>query len=88
MAYAEFCTDEKAATAIAVFGRAVGWFAERGVTVECVRSDNGAGLPVIRLAHDLYRAGRHPEANPPVPTTNPRKDRKIPPPLADEWAYA
>jgi transposase InsO family protein len=41
MAYAEICTDEKAATAIEVLQRAVAWFAEHGVTVERVLSDNG-----------------------------------------------
>lgn len=42
VAYAEICTDEKAATAIGVRRRAVAWFAERGVTVERVLSDNGS----------------------------------------------
>jgi hypothetical protein len=41
MAYAEICTDEKAATAIAVLQRAVAWFGEHGVIVERVLSDNG-----------------------------------------------
>jgi hypothetical protein len=39
MAYAEICTDEKAATAVAVLQRAVAWFAEHGVIVEeCYRT--------------------------------------------------
>ena len=42
VAYAEICTDEKADTAIGVLHRAVAWFADRGVTVERVLSDNGA----------------------------------------------
>lgn len=42
VAYAEICTDEKAVTAIGVLQRAVTWFAEHGVTVERVLSDNGA----------------------------------------------
>ena len=41
-AYAEICTDEKAQTAIGVLERAVAWFAERGVIVERVLSDNGS----------------------------------------------
>lgn len=41
-AYAEICSDEKAETAIAVLRRAVSWFADRGVTVERVLSDNGS----------------------------------------------
>jgi hypothetical protein len=42
MAYVEICSDEKAATAVDVLQRAVAWFAERGVTVERVLSDNGS----------------------------------------------
>lgn len=39
VAYTEICTDEKAATAIAVLRRAIAWFAERGVRVERVLCD-------------------------------------------------
>jgi transposase InsO family protein len=42
LAYAEICRDEKAATAIGVLQRAVAWFADHGVTVERVLSDNGS----------------------------------------------
>ena len=42
VAYVEICDNEKADTAIAVLRHAVGWFAERGVTVERVLSDNGS----------------------------------------------
>ena len=42
VAYAEIHDDEKAVTAVAVLHRAVAWFADRGVTVERVLSDNGS----------------------------------------------
>jgi transposase InsO family protein len=42
VAYAEIHDDETAATAISVLRRAVSWFADRGVTVERVLSDNGS----------------------------------------------
>lgn len=42
VAYAEICRNEKADTAIAVLQRAVAWFAERGVLVQRVLSDNGS----------------------------------------------
>ena len=42
VAYVEICADEKAETAIAVLERAVDWFADRGVIVERVLSDNGS----------------------------------------------
>ena len=42
VAYAEICTDERATTAAGVLKRAVAWFADHGVTVERVLSDNGS----------------------------------------------
>ena len=42
IAYVEICADEKAITAVGVLKRAVAWFAEQGVTVERVLSDNGS----------------------------------------------
>jgi transposase InsO family protein len=42
VAYVEICSDEKARTAVEVLKRAVTWFAERGVHVERVISDNGS----------------------------------------------
>jgi transposase InsO family protein len=42
VAYAEIHDDETATTATGVLHRAVGWFADRGVTVERVLSDNGS----------------------------------------------
>ncbi|MCV7227917.1 DDE-type integrase/transposase/recombinase [Mycolicibacterium komossense] len=40
MAYAAIHSDEEVVTTIAVLQRAVAWFAEHGVTVERVLSDN------------------------------------------------
>ena len=79
VAYVEICSDEKAATAIGVLQRAVAWYAERGVTVERVLSDNGAGLPLPRLARRLRAARHHPQAHPPLPATDQRQDRTLPP---------
>lgn len=42
MAYAEICTNERASTAIGVLQRAVAWFADHGVVVQRVWSDNGS----------------------------------------------
>ena len=42
VAYVEIGADETAQTAIGVLRRAVAWFAERGVHVERVLSDNGS----------------------------------------------
>lgn len=46
VAHAEIRNDGTAATAIAVLPNAVAWFAERGVAVERILSDNGDGLQV------------------------------------------
>jgi transposase InsO family protein len=88
MAYAEICTDEKAATAIGVLQRAVAWFAERGVTVERVLSDNGSAYrsyawrdacTELRITPKRTRAYR--------PQTNGKIER-FHRTLADGWAYA
>jgi transposase InsO family protein len=87
-AYAEICTDEKAATAIGVLQRAVAWFAERGVTVERVLSDNGSAYRSfawrdacadLRITHKRTRPYR--------PQTNGKAER-FHRTLADGWAYA
>ncbi len=50
VAYAEIHGDEQAVTAAGVLCRAVAWFAERGVTVEQVLSDNGPASRQPRTA--------------------------------------
>ena len=79
VAYAEICADEKADTAVGVLHRAVAWFADRGVTVERVLSDNGSCLQVPRLARRLHRTRHHPQTNPALPAPDQRQDRTLPP---------
>ena len=88
VAYAEIHPDEKAATAIAVLRRAVTWFAEHGVTVERVLSDNGScyrshawrdACAELRITHKRTRPYR--------PQTNGKIER-FHRTLADGWAYA
>jgi transposase InsO family protein len=87
VAYAETCTDEKAATAIGVLQRAVAWFADRGVTVERVLSDNGSAYrshawrdacTALNITHKRTRPYR--------PQTNGKIER-FHRTLADGWAY-
>jgi transposase InsO family protein len=88
VAYAEICTDEKAATAIGVLQHAVAWFAEHGVTVERVLSDNGSAYK----SH-AWRAACadldivHKRTRPYRPQTNGKIER-FHRTLADGWAYA
>jgi transposase InsO family protein len=88
LAYVEVLPDEKAVTAVAFLARAVAWFAERGVTVERVMTDNGAPYKSALWAtwcadHDL----RHLRTRPYRPRTNGKAERFIQTMLR-EWAYA
>jgi transposase InsO family protein len=88
LAYVEVLADERGVTAAGFLGRAVAWFAERGIVVERVLSDNGS----------CYRSRWHAEAcrelglralftRPYRPRTNGKAERFIQT-LINEWAYA
>jgi transposase InsO family protein len=86
--YVEICNDEKAATAIAVLRRAVTWFAERGVIVERVLSDNGAAYRSHAWRDACAQLGITPKRTRPYrPQTNGKIER-FHRTLADGWAYA
>jgi transposase InsO family protein len=88
MAYAEICTDEKAATAIGVLQRAVAWFAEHGVTVERVLSDNGSAYKSYAWRDACIELRIKPKRTRPYrPQTNGKIER-FHRTLADGWAYA
>jgi len=88
MAYAEICTDEKAVTAIGVLQRAVAWFAERGVIVERVLSDNGSAYRSYAWRDACTQLHITPKRTRPYrPQTNGKIER-FHRTLADGWAYA
>ncbi|WP_350278068.1 IS481 family transposase [Kribbella sp. HUAS MG21] len=88
LAYAEICTDEKAATAIGVLQRAVAWFADHGVTVERVLSDNGSCYRSYAWRDACTDLGITPKRTRPYrPQTNGKIER-FHRTLADGWAYA
>lgn len=88
VAYAEICGDEKAVTAIGVLERAVAWFADRGVTVERVLSDNGSAYKSHAWRDACTALGiRHKRTRPYRPQTNGKIER-FHRTLADGWAYA
>jgi transposase InsO family protein len=88
MAYAEICTDEKAATAIGVLQRAVAWLADHGVTVERVLSDNGSAYKSYAWRDACTDLGITPKRTRPYrPQTNGKIER-FHRTLADGWAYA
>ncbi|WP_101524580.1 IS481 family transposase [Nocardioides houyundeii] len=88
VAYAEIHADEKAATAIGVLERAVAWFADHGVTVERVLSDNGAAYRSYAWRDACSELGITPKRTRPYrPQTNGKIER-FHRTLGDGWAYA
>jgi transposase InsO family protein len=88
LAYAEVLPTLTARCAIDFLRRAVAWFAERGVLVRAVMSDNGSAY----VAH-AYREAlaelrlRHLRTRPYRPRTNGKAERFIQT-LQNEWAYS
>jgi transposase InsO family protein len=88
LAYAEICTDEQAATAIGVLRRAVAWFADHGITVERVLSDNGSAYRSYAWRDACHELAISPKRTRPYrPQTNGKIER-FHRTLADGWAYA
>ncbi len=87
-AYAEICPDEKAATAIGVLQRATAWFADHGVTIEGVLSDNGSAYRSYAWRDACVDLGITPKRTRPYrPQTNGKIER-FHRTLADGWTYA
>lgn len=88
LAYAEVLADLTAAHAAAFLQRAVAWYAQRGVTVKAVMSDNGSAYISRLYAQTLCKLGlRHLRIQPGRPRTNGKAERLIQT-LLNEWAYA
>jgi transposase InsO family protein len=87
LAYAEALCDERGETAAGFLARAVAWFAERGVRVERVISDNGACYRSRAHAAACRELGlRHRFTKPYRPRTNGKAERFIKT-LLERWAY-
>jgi transposase InsO family protein len=88
LAYAEVLTDLTARCAIEFLRRAISWFAERGVHVRAVMSDNGSCYVSHDYASALCELGvRHLRITPGRPRTNGKAERFIQT-MVNEWAYA
>lgn len=88
VAYAELLDDLTSACAIAFLRRGVAWFAERGVHVHAVMSDNGSCYIAHQYAAALDQLGlKHHRIRPYRPRTNGKAERLIQT-LLHEWAYA
>jgi transposase InsO family protein len=87
VAYAEVLPNEKAATAIAFLGRAVAFYAQRGIAIERVITDNGSAYRSTMHAIACRALGiRHLRTRPYRPQTNGKAERFIRTLLAG-WAY-
>jgi transposase InsO family protein len=87
LAYAEVLADERGETAVGFLGRALGFFASHGISVERVMTDNGS--PYVSKVHALAcrELGlRHLRTRPHRPRTNGKAERFIQT-LLREWAY-
>lgn len=87
LAYVEVLPNERGTTSSAFLRRAVAWFAEQGVSVERVMTDNGS--PYVSTVHaaTCRELGiRHLRTRPYRPRTNGKAERFIQTMLR-EWAY-
>ena len=88
VAYTEVHDDETAITAVAVLHRAVNWFADRGVTIERVLSDNGGAYRSLLWRDTCEELSITPKRTRPYrPQTNGKVER-FHRTMADGWAYA
>lgn len=88
LAYVEVLPNETAVVSVGFLQRAVAWFAERGVVIERVMTDNGA--PYRSALWSQWCADnniRHLRTRPYRPRTNGKAERFIQTMLR-EWAYA
>jgi transposase InsO family protein len=87
LAYAEVLDGLTAKCALAFLCRALAWFAERGVQVQAVMSDNGSCYIAHAYRVALRELGvRHLRIKPGRPRTNGKAERFIQT-LLNEWAY-
>ena len=87
LAYSEIHDDEKAATAVAFWRRARAFFADHGITVKEVLTDNGACYLSNDWIKELVAYGTQPRFTKPYrPQTNGKVER-FNRTLLEEWAY-
>ena len=87
LAYTEILPDERQASAVAFLERSLAWFADLGVTVERVMTDNGSAYRSHRFRQACDQASlKHKRTRPYTPRTNGKAERFIQTSLR-EWAY-
>lgn len=88
VAYVEICADETAVTATGVLKRAVAWFADHGVTVERVLSDNGWAYRSFAWRDACVELDIHPKRTRPYRPQTSGKIERFEGTLAHGWANA
>lgn len=87
LAYSEVLGDERAMTAMGFWGRAQAWFAEQGIVVRSLLTDNGSAYRSTDFSQLCSEAGvRHRFTRPYRPQTNGKVER-FNRTLLEEWAY-
>lgn len=87
LAYAEVLDDLTASCAIAFLRRAIAWFADRGVHIQAVMTDNRSCYIAHAYSAALRQLGlRHLRIRPGRPRTNGKAERFIQT-MLNEWAY-
>lgn len=88
LAYVEVLPNQTAAVTVGFLARAIAWFAERGITVREVMTDNGSAYVSKLWAATCQERGIvHIRTRPYRPRTNGKAERFIQT-LLREWAYA
>jgi len=85
LAYSEILTDERKETAVAFWARAQAWFADHGIKVQEVLTDNGSCYKSRLFAAALGDA-KHRRTRPYRPQTNGKVER-FNRTMLEEWAY-
>jgi hypothetical protein len=87
LGYSEILANERKESAVGFLERALGWFAQQGVTVERVMTDNGSAYLSGAFRAAVAAAGlKHKRTRPYTPRTNGKAERFIQTSLR-EWAY-
>jgi transposase InsO family protein len=87
LSYAEILANEQIPSVVGFLKRAIGWFAEKGVVIKRVMSDNGSAYRSKTFAATCEAmALRHIRTRPYTPRTNGKAERLIQT-LLREWAY-
>lgn len=88
LAYVEVLADERGPTTVGFYARMIDWFAQHGVTVQRIMSDNGSNYRSnVAAAFCAQRQIRQVFTRPYRPRTNGKAERFIQT-LLREWAYA